>query len=66
MQTSAGIADEEIDLTGRSGHWLPAAAKETAAVAAHTAIRQKEERRVHFDGLRGIGNDYNRRYREVG
>lgn len=51
--------EEAIDLTGRSGQLL------LAAAAQATPDRDKTAIRVHREKLLGIGNDYNRRYPEL-
>src|SRR6266478_3820416 len=54
MQTSAGIADDEIDRTGRSAHPLFAAAAGGNRTIQHIACLTSN--------LLSIENDYNRRY----
>jgi sugar phosphate isomerase/epimerase len=63
MQTSAGIAEEEITLSGRSGHTWLAAAAVTMPATDNAAIRQIRKQRE--GSLLGTENDYNRRYPEL-
>jgi hypothetical protein len=62
MHTSAGIAEEEIERTGRSGHPLFAAGETAMAATDIRAIRHKGRRGDRMGNLVGIENDYNRRY----
>jgi hypothetical protein len=51
MHTSAGIAEEDTDRSGRSGQPLPAAAAQAAPTAIKAAIRQNRNRQLWERGF---------------